>query len=71
MTKRRYNTLGRRILNLLKPENGGPRKRSVLEGLAGSDPRLKPVLRRLLDAGQVVMLGDKRGARYALGRQAR
>jgi hypothetical protein len=62
---RKYDTLGRRILRVLEPANGGPRKRTVLLGLA--DPkRVERVLRRLMDAGQVVMVGDKRGARYAL-----
>jgi hypothetical protein len=70
MTKRRqYETLGRRILRLLSPEFGGPRKRTVLIGLAGSEKRLQRTLARLMAAGQVVMLGSKRGTLYGLGRQ--
>ncbi len=51
---RPYNTLGRRILRLLTEEYGGP--------------RLKPVLRRLMATGQIVMQGTTRGAVYALGK---
>lgn len=62
---RKYDTLGRRILRILRPENGGPRSKNVLRGIA--DPkRVERTLRRLMDAGQVMMVGDKRGARYAL-----
>lgn len=68
MKRRPYNTLGRRILALLAPECGGPRKRTVLVGIAGGELRLKPVLQRLLDSGRVVMQSSKRGTRYALGK---
>lgn len=68
MKRRPYNTLGRRILALLQPENGGPRKRTVLVGIAGGEVRLKPVLQRLIDSGRVVMKGKKRGTLYALGK---
>jgi hypothetical protein len=65
---RPYDTLGRRILRVLEPECGGPRKKNVLLGMA--DPkRVERVLRRLMDAGLVVMIGDKKGARYALAEQ--
>ncbi len=64
---RQYDTLGRRILRLLAPDCGGPRKKSVLLGLA--DPkRVESTLRRLIDAGLVRMIGDKRGARYGLAK---
>lgn len=66
---RKYETLGRRILRLLTTEYGGPRKKSVLLGL-GEPKRVERVLRRLMDARQVVMIGDKRGAKYALGKSA-
>lgn len=66
---RRYDTLGRRILRVLEPESGGPRKKTVLLGLA--DPkRVERVLRRLMDAGLVVKVGDMKGARYGLKRRA-
>lgn len=62
---RQYDTLGRRILSLLEPASGGPRKKNVLLGI--DDPkRVERTLRRLMDAGLVVMIGDKKGARYAL-----
>lgn len=64
MRRRRYNTLGRRILALL--EIGGPRKRTVLEGIAGSDERLRPVLDRLVAAGLVRAKHCRGGMVYAL-----
>lgn len=66
--KRRYNTLGRRILAVLAPEGGGPRKRTVLRGIAGGEARLAPTLARLMKAGLVVMLGTKRGVTYGLAK---
>jgi hypothetical protein len=68
MARRPYETLGRRILRLLSPESGGPRKRTVLIGVAGTEKRLKPVLARLIKAGSVVLRGRKRGTVYALGK---
>lgn len=68
MKRRPYNTLGRRILALLRPECGGPRKRTVLVGIAGSEQKLKPVLARLIDSGRIVIQSSKRGTRYALGK---
>lgn len=67
MAKRRYNTLGRRILAILA--EGGPRKKTVLVGIAGDQKRAETTLRRLIDAGLVVMVGDKRGARYGLAKR--
>lgn len=67
--RRPYETLGRRILRLLTLEYGGPRKRNVLRGLCPRDPdRVDRALRRLIDAGMVRMIGDRRGAKYALGK---
>ncbi len=63
---RRYNTLGRRILAVLA--SGGPRKRTVLLGLAGDEKRLRATLTRLVGAGMVVVQGTKRGTLYALGK---
>lgn len=65
---RSYDTLGRRILRVLHPECGGPRKKSVLLGIADAK-RVERTLRRLMDAGLVVMVGDKKGAKYALAEQ--
>lgn len=68
MTKRRtYNTLGRRILSVLAV--GGPRKRTVLVGLAGDEKRLRATLTRLMAAGMVRIIGSKRGTLYGLGKQ--
>lgn len=68
MKRRPYNTLGRRIMAMLHPECGGPRKRTVLAGLAGGEKRLKPVLDRLIASGRIVVQSSKRGTRYALGK---
>jgi hypothetical protein len=57
------------LKRVLRPENGGPRKRTVLEGLAkhyGYKADFDEVLKRMIDAGEIVMVGEKRGARYAL-----
>jgi hypothetical protein len=66
--RRRYNTLGRRILAMLAPSGGGPRKRTVLLGIAGSEKKLRRALERLIAAGRVVVKGKKRGTLYALGK---
>lgn len=58
-----------RILNILQPEFGGPRKRLVLEGLAkhyAYKGDFDALLRRMRDKGEIVMVGSKRGARYGL-----
>lgn len=46
-------------------EEGGPRKRTVLRGIAGDEKRLAPVLSRLMNTGLVVLRGSKRGTTYA------
>jgi len=51
---------GRRITKIL---GLGPRKRNVLDALAGGD---RAVLDGLIARGRVVMIGDRRGALYAL-----
>lgn len=59
------------LLRVLRPENGGPRKRTVLEGLAkakGYKADFDEVLERMIDAGEIVVTGEKRGTRYALPR---
>lgn len=58
-----------RILNILRPEAGGPRKRLVLEGLSkhyAYKGDFDELLRRMRDKGEIVMVGAKRGARYGL-----
>jgi len=55
------------ILRMLRPENGGPRKRTVLEGLAGSASALKRVLVPMLKKGELVQLGATKGQRIGRG----
>lgn len=60
-----------RILRVVEPESGGPRKRSVLEGLARSPKQraqFRQIFAAMLERGELVMLGDRRGARYGLPR---
>jgi hypothetical protein len=60
-----------RILRIVNPrtENGGPRPRSVLEGLARTD-RDKRAASALIDylvaLGELVVIGHARGAVYGL-----
>jgi len=55
------------ILRMLRPENGGPRKRTVLLGLAGSVKELNRVLRPMFRKKEVVQVGAKKGARIGRG----
>lgn len=59
-----------RILRVVAPENGGPRKRNVLEGLARGYKiaDFDATLKCMLERGELVMYGDRRGARYGLPR---
>lgn len=55
-----------RVLRVVLPENGGPRPRSVLEGLArhyGAGPQ---IVDTLIESGALVKFSDKRHARYGL-----
>lgn len=61
---RHYNTLGRRILAVL--ETGGARKHNILRAIAGSEERLRPTLRRLMEAGSVRQFYRQGGAHYEL-----
>ena len=63
-----------RILRLVSLEYGGPRKRNVLEALARSDKQRRQfpqIFDQLIDRGELVMVGAKRGARYGLPRRPR
>jgi hypothetical protein len=64
---RQYDTLGRRILRLLET---GPRKITVMHFMA-PEARLKRTLKRLVDAGLLVVHQKPRlgGAHYALAKQ--
>ncbi len=65
MKRKTYDTLGRRILAVLEPECGGPRKLNVLRGMA--DPkRVDRTLARLVRNRQVVRRGERRGLTFAL-----
>lgn len=61
--------LRKKILRVLEPESGGPRKRSVLIGLAGGDEKLRPVLDELVEDGLVERRTCHGGQRYALTRR--
>jgi len=58
-----------RWLQVVRPENGGPRAKTILFGLARTD-RQKANAQTILDAalfhGKLVMHGKKRGATYGL-----
>jgi hypothetical protein len=64
--------LRQRILRVVAPASGGPRKRSVLEGLARTERQRRgfdQVLKGMLEARELVMYGDRKGARYGLPRR--
>jgi hypothetical protein len=64
---RTYNTLGRRILAMLA--EGGPRKHTVLVGIARDEARLKSTLERLIAAGSIRKFNHRRGGlHYALAK---
>ena len=57
-----------RLLRLVKPENGGPRKRNILDAIAtkyGEGPHLVDYL---IGGGQLVKYGDRRAATWGLPR---
>lgn len=67
MKRKTYDTLGRRILALLEPECGGPRKLNVLRGLPGATPkRVDRTLARLVRSRTIVRRGERRGLMFAL-----
>lgn len=63
---RQYNTLGRRILAMLK--EGGARKHNVLRAIAGSEERLQAALQRLRSAGSIESFHRQGGIHYALAK---
>lgn len=61
--------LRQRILRVVAPDNGGDRKRNVLLGLARTPAqreRANKIIDAMLDAGELVMRGERRGAVYGL-----
>lgn len=66
--------LRRRWLNLVRPENGGPRSRNVLLGVAankGYGAIAEPLLQLMLAEGSLVMRGERRAAAYGLPKMRR
>lgn len=57
-----------RILRVVRPENGGPRSRVVLVGLARHYGAGEPAVDALIDAGALVKYSDKRQAKWGLPR---
>lgn len=58
-----------RILKLVHPESGGPRPRRLLEMMARTAlerRRAKAVIDAMIERGELVKYGDRRGARYGL-----
>lgn len=61
-----------KILRVVAPENGGPRKRSVLEGLARAYGATAELVDEMIRGGQLHKHGDRRGSTWGLppaGRQ--
>ena len=60
-----------RILRAVHPDNGGPRKRHILESM-GRTPREKDrgveIVAELIRCGALVKYGDKKGAKWGLPR---
>lgn len=69
MSYKASTRLRKRWLRLVEKENGGPRARSVLLGLA-RDPEservAEPLLELMIAEGTFVMHGEKRAATYGL-----
>ena len=64
--------LRQRILRVVAPESGGDRKRNVLVGLARTDGQRKRagrIIEAMLERGELVMRGERRGAVYGLPRR--
>lgn len=63
--------LARRLLRVVEPDRGGPRKLTILRGLAMAkhpDEDFDQVFRGLIEAGRLVKHGTKRGTTYGLPR---
>lgn len=57
------------VLKIVRPENGGPRARRLLEvvaSLRGQDG--KKFIDGMIERGELLKYGDKKGARYGLPR---
>jgi len=57
-----------RVLRVVKPENGGPRKRSVLDALARRYGEGYYLIDYLIAARRLVRYGRSRGATWGLPR---
>lgn len=58
-----------RILKITQPDNGGPRKLAVLLALARTPVqihRARSIVQQMLNCGELVMYGDRRGATYGV-----
>lgn len=63
-----------RILRLVHPDGGGPRPRRLLELMARTDlerRRAVKVVDAMIEDGELVKYGDRRGARYGLPKERR
>lgn len=65
--------LRQKILRVVAPDGGGPRKRNVLEGLARGYKvaDFDRTLAQMLERGELVMYGERKGARYGLPKGGR
>jgi hypothetical protein len=63
--------LRQRILRVVHPEGGGPRTKNVLTGLARGSEDFKLTFSRMLERREIVIYGDRRGARYGLPKAKR
>jgi hypothetical protein len=66
--------LRQRILNVVALEGGGPRKRSVLEGMARRSRqanRFDEIFNSMLARGELVKYSDRRQATYGPPRRRR
>jgi hypothetical protein len=58
-----------KILRLVHPEMGGPRSRRVLEAAASNGGRDgKTFIAGMIERGELLKYGDRKGARYGLPR---
>ena len=60
-----------KILRIVHPEGGGPRPRRMLETLclaAGNDAKY---IDKMIERGELVMYGRRKGARYGLPKEKR
>ncbi len=55
-----------RVLQIVQPESGGPRKRSILDAAATRHGEGPYLIDYLIAAGRLVRYGRARGARWGL-----